>query len=95
MLHDIATVKGHGLAGIVIGAESADGTLDIATLRALTGAAEGLGVTLHRVIDCVKDPLQALDQAAQLGIERVLTSGGARCAADGLDVIGRMVAHVG
>lgn len=92
MLHDIAAVRGLGLSGIVIGAAQ-DGALDSRALAQMKEAAGDLCVTLHRVIDVIDDPLRALDEAIDLGIDRVLTSGGAANAHDGRRKIARMVAH--
>ncbi|SMP06784.1 copper homeostasis protein CutC [Shimia sagamensis] len=82
MRASIEAVKKAGLAGVVIGASKGD-QLDIVTLRELVAAAEGLEVTLHRVIDLLPEPLSAMEQAIDLGIHRILTSGGAPRAEDG------------
>ncbi len=73
-----------GLKGVVIGAER-DGALDRPALEAMREAADGMDVTLHRVIDVVTDMHSALDLAIELGMDRVLTSGGARKAVDGAE----------
>ncbi len=91
MVHDIAIVRDYGLAGIVFGAEGEGKTLDVELLRRLQSASHRLGTTLHRVIDCVSDIPKALDQAIDLGFDRVLTSGAAKSAEAGQQVIARMV----
>ncbi len=91
MLDDIAMVHEAGLAGVVLGAQNADGELNMKLLAQLITAAGDLGKTLHRVIDVVPEPLLALDQAIELGFERVLTSGAEPLAPDGAALIGRMV----
>ncbi|MFN3661586.1 copper homeostasis protein CutC [Yoonia sp.] len=83
-LADIATARAHNLAGVVIGASLPDGSLDAATLTQLVAAAKGLDITLHRAIDLTPDPVAALRICAGLGISRVLSSGGATTAHDGL-----------
>lgn len=88
-LDDIAAIKDAGLAGVVVGASS-DDTLDLATLKQMARAADGLEVTLHRVIDRVADPLLAVEQAIDLGFARILTSGGALKAVDGLPLLKQM-----
>lgn len=80
MLHDIDAVRAAGLAGIAIGANRPDGSLDVKVIERLVAAAEGLGVTLHRSFDFVPDFDEALASAIELGFERILTSGGARTA---------------
>ncbi|WP_244493473.1 copper homeostasis protein CutC [Aureimonas sp. N4] len=88
MERDIAAAREAGLAGVVLGAGLPDGRLDIRLLERLLRAAEGLGTTLHRAFDLAGPDFDAaLDQAIGLGFERVLTSGGARTAPDGLPVL--------
>lgn len=91
MLADIAAAREAGLAGVVLGVQGPDGELDVAMLGRMAAAAGDLGRTLHRVIDVVPDPLVALEQAADLGFERVLTSGAAPFAPDGVGLITEMV----
>src|SRR5690606_20522075 len=84
MLADIEAAGAAGLDGVVIGANRADGRLDETILRALVKKAKGLGVTLHRAFDLVPDFAQAIELALDLGIERILTSGGAPTAIEGI-----------
>ena len=51
----------------------------------LTGHAAGLGMTLHRAFDLVPDFAEAMEVAAELGFERILTSGGAKSAPQAID----------
>lgn len=87
---DIIAARQAGLAGVVIGATTADAKLDAAVIRRLVSAADGLDLTLHRAIDVVADMDAALDQAAALGFSRILTSGGARHAEEGLETLARL-----
>ena len=91
MCTEIAQIRDLGLAGVVLGAGQPDG-LDVAALQTLATAAEGLGRTLHRVVDLMEDRIHAVNIASDLGFERVLTSGGAPKAIDGVDSIASMVA---
>jgi copper homeostasis protein len=95
MLGDIAAARDAGMAGVVLGAQDDSGALDVAMLARLSQAAGLLGRTLHRVIDVVPDPLVALDQANDLGFDRVLTSGAQPLAPDGADLIAAMVVRAG
>lgn len=96
---EIAAIARAGLAGVVLGATRSDAagglTLDLPVMRRLMRAAKGLDVTLHRCIDLMQDPLAAIDQAAELGIARILSSGGAATAAKGVDRLARMMDHAG
>ncbi len=91
MLMDIEAAKQSGIDGVVIGALLANGEVDMAFCQQAVDTANGMGVTFHRAIDHCKDPIAALEQITQLGVERVLTSGGASTAESGLEVIAQMV----
>ena len=91
MIADVEAAKEAGLAGVVIGAQDASGGLDAEVLRWLMDV--GLPATLHRVIDVVPDWRAAMDVAVDVGIERVLTSGGALRAMDGAGQLAQMVAY--
>ena len=53
--------------------------------RELVLLARPMAVTFHRAFDLVRDPCAELEVLIGLGIERVLTSGGAASALEGLD----------
>ena len=86
MLDEIDAVAGAGLQGVVLGASLPDGRLDRFTLERLVRRAtdRGLGCTLHRAIDLCPDLAQATRLAVDLGFERILSSGGATSAPEGL-----------
>jgi copper homeostasis protein len=87
MLNEIDAVAAAGLQGVVFGASLSNGELDLATLeRLLRRAADhGLRATLHRAIDLCPDLALATRQAIALGFERILSSGGALSAPQGID----------
>ncbi|PKA44335.1 copper homeostasis protein CutC [Rhizobium sullae] len=87
MMADIDAVRAFGLAGVVLGANRPDGTLDMPLIRRLKANAAGLGSTLHRAFDLVPDADVALEQAVELGCERILTSGCTPRAMDGLETL--------
>ena len=87
MLGDIAFAKAVGVDGVVLGALFPDGSVDDRSTRVLVEAARPLSVTFHRAFDLVRDPFEALDTLMALGVDRVLTSGGAATAADGLETL--------
>jgi copper homeostasis protein len=90
MEQEIALLRAAGARGFVIGASLPDGRLDAATLARLVRAAQGLDLTLHRAVDLAPDPEQAVALAAALGVARILTSGGAPRAAEGVPRLARM-----
>lgn len=91
LLGDIDAARHFGLAGVVIGANLPGGRLDLPLIRRLMAHADGLGVTLHRAFDLVPDPFEALEQAVDLGVERILTSGLQKTALEGRDLIRSLV----
>ena len=92
MQTDIAQARAAGLAGVVFGANLPDGRLDPVALRALCAAAAGMGQTLHRAFDLVPDLAEAVDLAVDLGFERILTSGQALRADQGVAVLAQVMA---
>ncbi|BCP54499.1 copper homeostasis protein CutC [Kaistia sp. 32K] len=95
MRRDIDAVRSAGLAGVVLGASQPRGKLDAEALFRLRSHAGDLGATLHRAFDLVADTGDALETAISLGFERILTSGGARSALDGLDALKSLVERAG
>lgn len=64
-----------GADGVVIGMLNPDGTLDMERMEVLVNAAGDIGITLHRAFDVCRDPYEALEQCASIGIDTILTSG--------------------
>ncbi|GAA1697988.1 copper homeostasis protein CutC [Fodinicola feengrottensis] len=91
LVKDVAHAVSAGAAGVVVGALTATGDLDLPVLAELVAAAGGRSVTLHRAIDVCRDPLAAVENVAELGINRVLSSGQAVRAEDGIAVLAGMV----
>lgn len=87
MRHDIDMARSLNLAGVVLGASTEQATLNIGQLRTLIKASGPLGLTLHRVIDTLSDPVQAVEEAIDLGFERILTSGGAVSVEGGISTL--------
>ena len=48
-------------------------------------------MTFHRAIDVTADPAGAIGDLAKVGVQRILTSGGAQSAVDGVDVLRKLV----
>jgi len=91
MLNEIDSVAKVGLQGVVLGASLLSGELDLATLERLIRRAHDhkLTATLHRAIDLCPDIALATRQAIDLGFERILTSGGAPAALQGINGLQR------
>jgi copper homeostasis protein len=91
MLQDIAAVARLGADGVVLGALDAAARVDRAVTRTLKEAAHPMAVTFHRAFDRVRNPVEAAETLMELGLPRVLTSGGAPSAAEGIPVLAELV----
>ncbi|MGP9837170.1 copper homeostasis protein CutC [Arthrobacter sp. 179] len=89
---DIRMLRELGVAGVVIGALDGSNRVDLDAMRRLMDAAEHLEVTFHRAIDTCAQPVAVLEQLLELGVGRVLTSGGASRSVDGLEQLTRLAA---
>ncbi|BDZ41561.1 hypothetical protein GCM10025865_08600 [Paraoerskovia sediminicola] len=88
---DIATAVDAGADGVVVGALTSEGRVDERALESFVLAADGAEVTFHRAVDVVEDVDAAVDALVRAGVTRVLTSGGAARAIDGVDRLAAMV----
>lgn len=87
---DIRSIRNAGLAGVVFGCLNSANNLDKATLSRLCDCSKGLGMTLHRAVDDMHSPRHAVNQAIELGFERILSSGGGKAAVDGIQELREM-----
>jgi copper homeostasis protein len=95
MLRDIDVAKELGVNGVVLGTLTADGQIDIEKAKRLVETARPLEVTFHRAFDVARDPMEALDALLALQVDRLLTSGRAKSAVAGAELIGRLARHAG
>ena len=95
MRRDIALLAGRGADAFVFGALRPDGSLHREQMAGLMEAAGGRPVTLHRAFDVCRDPVAALEQALELGVGTILTSGQAENAWAGRDLIGQLLERAG
>jgi copper homeostasis protein len=91
MVADLVRAKTLGAHGFVLGAMTESGEVDRGAVERLIEVAQPLPVTFHRAFDTARDPLGALDVLVELGVERVLTSGGAKNAFEGRHVLRALV----
>ncbi|MEE9387610.1 MAG: copper homeostasis protein CutC [Paracoccaceae bacterium] len=88
---EIDAVRDAGLDGVVLGIATPNGGLDVAAMAELRRYADTLHASLHRVIDTVTDMNDAVEAAVEVGFDTILTSGGAKRAAQGCDRLAEMV----
>lgn len=91
MAREIRHLKTAGVHGVVVGALTPQGSIDLAALARWVEAADGLPVTFHRALDASCDPVGQLQLLENTGVVRVLTSGGAVRSVDGLAILALMV----
>lgn len=91
ILDDIRLARDFGADGVVVGALNEDGSIDVAFLKECVAVAEGLNVTFHRAFDLCANALTALEQIADAGCNRILTSGQAATAEAGIDLLRMLV----
>ena len=95
MAGEIARFRDLGANGVVIGALTEEGELDIPNLKRLKEAAGTMDVTLHRAFDMARDRKKALEQAIDLGFTTILTSGGLSSALKGKENLAELNALAG
>jgi copper homeostasis protein len=88
---DIRLAKETGMDGVVIGLLNVDGTVDKSRTARLVELAYPMEVTFHRAFDRTPDPVQALEDVIQCGCNRILTSGLADTALQGLEMLQQLV----
>lgn len=92
---DIAAAVAAGAGGVVVGALTREGGLDRDALRRWRDRADAALLVFHRAIDAARDPLAVLATLREVGVDRVLTSGGAPRSVDGVATLTRLVAEGG
>ena len=90
MCNDIRIVKCLGYEGVVVGALTEDGNIDIPAIEKMLAAGQGIKFTFHRAIDACANPMEALETLIRLGFDKVLTSGCKKNAKDGIPTIKEM-----
>jgi copper homeostasis protein len=95
MLEDVRMARRLGVDGVVFGALTAEGDVDMEFMQRLMEEAEGMSVTFHRAFDVCRDPREALEQIIELGCERILTSGQMPKAEEGVELLRELVERAG
>lgn len=87
MKADILQYKKMGCSGIVSGVLNAEGTIDVDRTQKLVELSKPLPFTFHRAFDVTTNPSQALETLIEMGVSRVLTSGQAMSAIEGIELL--------
>jgi copper homeostasis protein len=93
MEKDIKAAKNAGAKGVVFGCLSADYKIERKQNRRLISLASALNMerTFHRAFDFCKDREAALEEIISLGYDRLLSSGHAKTAEDGIPILKTLV----
>ncbi len=82
-----------GADGIVVGCLKPDGTLDLDRMRRLREVAGNGQMTLHRAFDMCRDPFEALEEAVEVGVDTILTSGQQDTCMKGKEMLRELIAR--
>jgi len=89
MKTDAELLLKNGADGIAFGCLDENGEIDEKQVREITAVIKKYRgeAVFHRAFDCVKDPFRTMEKLIEIGIDRVLTSGGKEKAMDGIDLL--------
>ncbi len=90
MKKEIISFREAGAEGVVIGALTKEGELNMEIMKELIDAAGDMKVVLHRAFDVSKDPFNTLEKAISLGIDTILTSGQQANSLKGIELIKKL-----
>ena len=91
MKEDIKIFKELGVKGLVLGCLTSDNKIDLKLTKELVDLAYPMEVTFHKAIDEILNPLDYIDDLINIGIKRILTSGGKATALEGKDLINEII----
>ncbi len=91
MIEDIRLFRSIGVVGVVLGVLTKDKRIDYSLLKKLLEECRGTDVTFHKAIDEVKDPVGEIEKLTEMGVKRILTSGGAATALEGEAILSEML----
>jgi copper homeostasis protein len=91
MEKDIQMCKNLRIEAVAIGILNEYHEIDYENVYRMVKFAGFLNVVFHKAIDMVEKPYKEIRKLADVGVTRILTSGGEKRAVDGLDTINRMV----
>lgn len=91
MQEDIRICKDLHVNGVVFGILKPDGNIDIERTSQLYELAKPMSITFHRAFDVTVDLFRSLDVLIDVGIDKVLTSGGSNTAIEGIAVISQLI----
>ncbi len=91
MLRDLERLLANGADGVAVGALTDSGAIDINFMAELRKQIADKVLVMHRAFDQLRDQSSGLERLIDLGIDRVLTSGGAQAAEAGAEQLRKLV----
>jgi copper homeostasis protein len=91
MRRDLDMVLTKDVAGVVIGVLDDNNRVDTRRMSEFVRLAGDTPVTFHKAFDLIDDLPAALNDLIACGVKRLLTSGGAPTAAEGIDALAMLV----
>jgi len=91
MKSDIVRSKELGADGVVFGFLDADGAVNKEQTQEMVELAGPMSTTFHRAFDMTRDPFEAIEDLAGVGVDRILTSGQRPSAMEGIELLADLV----
>nr|WP_294093244.1 copper homeostasis protein CutC [uncultured Cetobacterium sp.] len=91
MKEDIKICKELGVLGVVFGVLTDDNEIDYTLLKELVTLAKPMSITFHKAIDEIENPEKDILKLAELGIDRILTSGKKSTAFEGAELLNKFI----
>lgn len=95
MKEDIKICKELGVKGVVIGALNRDNTINYDVIKEMIDLAKPMSITFHKAIDELENPVTEVKKLANLGVNRILTSGTKETALEGQSILREMIKEAG
>ena len=95
MQKDVALARELGADGVVLGALTHEGEVDVSRLADVIAVASPMRVGFHRAFDQFADADEALEILVSMQVDHVLTSGGAKRAIDSVEKLARLQERAG
>lgn len=95
MKEDIKICKELGVKGVVIGALNRDNTINYDAIKEMIDLAKPMSITFHKAIDELENPVTEVKKLANLGVNRILTSGTKETALEGKNILREMIKEAG
>lgn len=95
MEQEIEAFRELGVQGVVIGALTPQGDVDVEIMKRLTAAADSVSLTFHRAFDVCREPFQALEVVQALGFHTILTSGQRNTCLEGRELLKELIVRAG